>query len=162
MGVIRSHRPRLELSLSVVPINPRSPMSEVLSLPQEQKRPRQNEQADGTNSIEHRRHPHSIDPWRDGEHPNCGEEITDESQTCQGVSDDLVVGVDHISECNGLKRRGAKGAKAVCYGHLVPGLAFRKSISEPKRTSNLERDEWHEGPESHFRLVDSFVPLRQP
>ena len=82
-------RPRFKLPRSIVHVNPRSPVSEHLSLPDEHPGPRKDEQPNRADGVEHVRNPDSVHPGRHSEDKDSAKHIPQESERSQRVANDV-------------------------------------------------------------------------
>jgi hypothetical protein len=83
------HRPRFKLPRSIVHVDPRSPMSEHLALPDEHPGPRKDKQPNRADRVEHIRNADGVHPGRHSEDEDCAEHIPQESERRQRVADDF-------------------------------------------------------------------------
>lgn len=154
-----SHRPSLKLPLSVVLVYPGSPHADILPLPNKEPSRPQNHRTNSTNRIKNIRHAHSINPSRHRKDEYRAEQVAHKRESGEGISDDLIVRIEHVRQGHGLQRTGAKVGDTERYGDVDPGPPVVQAVAEPPGSGELERDEWQEDPESVLGLVDSVVAL---
>lgn len=83
------HGSCFKLPRSIIAIHFRSPMPEHFTLPDEDTSPRQDEQSNSANRVEHIRNAHRRNPSRHGKDEDCAEQVSQESERGERVADNF-------------------------------------------------------------------------